>query len=107
MDGKGGGKCKGPAPDPNAKGPSPEEMQAFIGRWALNEDAVSVLNSLPPGTQSSVMEQFKGGEVGAVNGRFIVFARGVQKGRFGTGGGDKGCGKGGCWGKDNGMRFSP
>lgn len=45
----------------------------------------SVLFSLPPDVQLTVMEQFKGGDVGGVNGRFIVFARGVEKGRKGFG----------------------
>lgn len=75
--------------------PTPEDIQEFSSRWGLNDDAHKVLMDLSPDIQANVMQQFKGGEPGSVNGRFIVFARGVQKGR-------KGCSKG--YGKDFGSK---
>jgi len=92
----GKGKPTGPMipDDPNIDPPSHEELQKFCADWALNEDAKSVLLSLSPPTMHCVMREFKGGAPpGQVDGRFIVFARGVQKGRF-TFKGNKGGGKG-------------
>mmetsp|Transcript_56292 Transcript_56292/g.134171 ORF Transcript_56292/g.134171 Transcript_56292/m.134171 type:complete len:120 (-) Transcript_56292:113-472(-) len=76
----GGAGYGGAEPAPVA----PEALDEFIGKWGLNEDAKAVLLSLAPAVQQTVMEQFRGGDVGGVNGRFIVFARGVEKGRKGT-----------------------
>mmetsp|Transcript_17561 Transcript_17561/g.37603 ORF Transcript_17561/g.37603 Transcript_17561/m.37603 type:complete len:338 (-) Transcript_17561:373-1386(-) len=83
-----------PYEDLKVEPPSKDEIAAFCTQWQLNEDARAVLDSLDPATTHSVLKEFKGGESGQVNGRFIVFARGVQKGRFPVGKGGKGSSKG-------------
>lgn len=72
-------------------GPDEATLQAFVDRWGLAEDAVNVLLSLTASVQRVVVEKFSPMTEGkvhaanrdeldrAVDGKFIVFARSIEK----------------------------
>eukprot|EP00930_Biecheleria_cincta_P000983 TRINITY_DN102162_c0_g1_i1.p1 TRINITY_DN102162_c0_g1~~TRINITY_DN102162_c0_g1_i1.p1 ORF type:complete len:566 (-),score=92.93 TRINITY_DN102162_c0_g1_i1:35-1693(-) len=65
------------------KGPS---IQEFVDRWALNEDAQSVLFDLPPHCMQDVLNDFAPSEEAReVNGKFIMFARSYARWQKGSG----------------------
>lgn len=64
-----------------------DDAQAFVDQWGLNEDATNKLMKLSPEHRQTVMQEFSPREpAGTVNGKFIVFASGVEK-RSGKGAG--------------------
>lgn len=81
-----------PYPEPHWQGPEPKrwkgmqpapDMEEFILKWGLNDDAVAKLNSLPPYLLEMVMREFqpKGTphDDNGWSGKFISYASQVQK----------------------------
>merc|ERR1712039_864694 len=55
-------------------------MGGFCTHWALNDDAITKLESLAPAVQQRVMAEFSPpAHMTEVNGRFIMFANSIDK----------------------------